>query len=293
MTDQELERRLRAWYLAEIHSDEAAPAELRVGLAAIPRTRRSSAPSLGTRRNLTLLVAAAVTTALIAGAIAIGTGERHKSSGITTASSAPEPSVSAHLPNSTRQTFSVPVQTFGVPVRYTLPTGWEVRGDSPSLLQFISTGAASPVVVTLMPGATRVASSDCASGQSGATKLDQIVAMLRANPAFVVSNLTQITIDGRRAVGMTVSLAPDWTHTCLNSQGKPAAPFLADPIGLFNELDAGVAVRLILVDIGRADRSPAGGWSTTLVIAVAATPETLNAAVAQSQPIIESIRFGP
>ena len=36
MTDEELERRLRAWYHTEIPDDEAAPTALRAALGAIP-----------------------------------------------------------------------------------------------------------------------------------------------------------------------------------------------------------------------------------------------------------------
>jgi hypothetical protein len=74
MTDHELEQRLRAWYRAEITDGETAPAELRAQVASIPRTRLTSVHALRSRRNLTLLAAAAITTALIGGAIAVGSG---------------------------------------------------------------------------------------------------------------------------------------------------------------------------------------------------------------------------
>jgi hypothetical protein len=74
MTDRELEQRLRAWYQSEIDDAEPALTELRASIAAIPRTRSTAERSFGSRRNLTLLAAAVVTTALIGGAIAAGSG---------------------------------------------------------------------------------------------------------------------------------------------------------------------------------------------------------------------------
>jgi hypothetical protein len=74
MTNNELEQRLRGWYRAEIRDDESAPAELRTRVATIPRARLFSDRPLWSRRNLTLLAAAAVTTAFIGGALAAGSG---------------------------------------------------------------------------------------------------------------------------------------------------------------------------------------------------------------------------
>jgi hypothetical protein len=203
-----------------------------------------------------------------------------------TATSAPRPSFSENPAD-------LPRQTFGL-LSYTVPAGWEVRGNSPDLLQLIAWDPVPPVIVTLTPIATRVASPDCVSGSSGATKLDDIVANLRTNPAFVISGVSETTVDSRRAVAMTVTLAPDWTDTCVNSQGRPAAPFLFDPIGLFKELDAGEAVRLVLVDFtGASGSPPLIGGATTLLIGISATPETLDAAVVRALPIIQSIRIGP
>jgi hypothetical protein len=238
-------------------------------------------PTLSRPLRLSILIGTLLVA--LAALAAIGGSSRQRPS--PTVTSTAEPSVAVSLPE-------LRTQTFGIPLSYTLPAGWEVRGESPSLLQFVSWGAVSPSVVTLTPIGTLVASPDCASGHSTTTKLDQIVARLRANPAFDIRSVTQTTVDGRRAVAMTVTLSPDWRRTCLNSRGKPAAAFLADPIGLFHELDAGQAVRLVLVDIAGAGGSASPPASSrTLLIAASGTPETLDAAVAQARPIIESIRF--
>ena len=73
MTDHELEQRLRAWYRVEIPSDEAAPADLRAQLAALPVAIPVPLRRRAPRRGLTLLAAAALlTTAIVGSALLTG-----------------------------------------------------------------------------------------------------------------------------------------------------------------------------------------------------------------------------
>ena len=74
MTDRELEGRLRAWFHTEFGDTEAAPADLREQVAAIPRTTPIPLRPLSGRRGMTLLAAAAVL--LVGGALAAGAGFR-------------------------------------------------------------------------------------------------------------------------------------------------------------------------------------------------------------------------
>ena len=71
MTDIELERRLGAYYRAEVGENETAPLSLRRDVVAIPRSARS-AHRLGRGRGVTLFAAAALL--LVAGAAAAGSG---------------------------------------------------------------------------------------------------------------------------------------------------------------------------------------------------------------------------
>ena len=71
MTDHELEQRLRDWYRAEIPPEEAAPAELRQSLVAIPRASSGRQRGFGSRRGYTLLAAAALV-GVISGTLAFG-----------------------------------------------------------------------------------------------------------------------------------------------------------------------------------------------------------------------------
>lgn len=60
MTDDEMERRLRAWYRAEVAAAEVAPGDLRIRIAAIPRTNPRPIRLRRGRRSLTLMAAALV-----------------------------------------------------------------------------------------------------------------------------------------------------------------------------------------------------------------------------------------
>ena len=75
MTDDDLERRLRAWYQAEIGNREAAPATLYSSLAEIADEALAPAGRFATRRYFLVLAAAAlVVSLLVGGTIAIGSG---------------------------------------------------------------------------------------------------------------------------------------------------------------------------------------------------------------------------
>ena len=72
MTDRELERRLRAWYAAEVGETETAPDDLRQVLATIPATTPGRFGRAIGRRGFTLLAVAAVL--IVGGALAAGSG---------------------------------------------------------------------------------------------------------------------------------------------------------------------------------------------------------------------------
>jgi hypothetical protein len=70
MTDDELERRLRAWYRADVDGADAAPGDLRTSVAAIPRSSPGPLRLVGGRRNLTFL--AAVLVLVVGGGLSAG-----------------------------------------------------------------------------------------------------------------------------------------------------------------------------------------------------------------------------
>ena len=79
MTDEELERRLRAWYDSEIPDDEAAPTALRSALSAIPIVVPSPSRGTASRRRIGMLAVAAVLTTALAGGVLVASGAFRRS----------------------------------------------------------------------------------------------------------------------------------------------------------------------------------------------------------------------
>ena len=86
MTDQQLERELRAWFRTEIPAAEMAPAALRASVTAIPRTVVQPTVIVS-RRRISLLAAAAVLAATLIGLLVFAPGRAP--------SQTPSPSASA------------------------------------------------------------------------------------------------------------------------------------------------------------------------------------------------------
>jgi hypothetical protein len=101
MTDEELERRLRAWYRSEIPDDETAPVGLRLALAQIPSTVPSPLHGSSTRRRMGMLAVAAVLTTLVGGAL-VGSGTFRTSPDVRPSNPAvvilPDPTATVPLP---------------------------------------------------------------------------------------------------------------------------------------------------------------------------------------------------
>jgi WD40 repeat protein len=72
MTDRELEKRLRAWYAAQVGESETAPEDLRASVAAIPATARAPLRPLGRSRRFNVLAVAAVL--IVGGSLAASSG---------------------------------------------------------------------------------------------------------------------------------------------------------------------------------------------------------------------------
>jgi hypothetical protein len=103
MTDRELERRLRAWYQAEVDDDhEAAPQELRETVRTIPVSVGTTRRRVARRGGFTLLAAAAL---LVAGGMLAGGAGLFRSTAVVS----PNPSQSAVQPSDPSPLVSQPV----------------------------------------------------------------------------------------------------------------------------------------------------------------------------------------
>jgi WD40 repeat protein len=136
MTDQDLERRLRAWYQAQIPEMIAAPAELRSSLAAIARAQPMI---LGLRRpdrrRAFVLLAAALAIASIGVTVAVGSGLFRKTSVLPAPSIGPSSNVSVTpAPSVLVSSPSPSILLGGSPILAEEITG---DGREPHLLEFV------------------------------------------------------------------------------------------------------------------------------------------------------------
>jgi hypothetical protein len=138
MTDRELERRLRAWYTAEVDDDhEAAPRELRDAVRAIPVSATRPRGRIGRRAGVTLLAAAAI---LVAGGTLAGGAAVFRSTAVVppsashpVATSDPSPLVSsppAPSPDATNRPEATRIPT---PPRGELAAGFSWTGAPTSI----------------------------------------------------------------------------------------------------------------------------------------------------------------
>jgi hypothetical protein len=99
MTDEQLERRLRDWYGAEVPADLAAPADLRTGLAAIPQASPETVRRFTRRRGIWLLAAAVLLTSAVVGGVLLAGSDDDDAPAVVVASDAPTIAPSPGLPS--------------------------------------------------------------------------------------------------------------------------------------------------------------------------------------------------
>ena len=159
MTDEELERDLRAWFRAEIRPDEAAPSPLRSTLGTIAIVAPSPWYGTASRRKIGLLAVAATLTTLLVGGALIGSGAFRKSDDLPPSDPAlviaPTPRATAQAPTPLA---SAPLATpphdesspTPAPTPYAPPAPCDSGQD-----QFL-TGDARPTSVTVTPAELRL-----------------------------------------------------------------------------------------------------------------------------------------
>ena len=114
---------------------------------------------------------------------------------------------------------------------------------------------------------------------------DELVTWLHDHRALATGQPEDITLDGRPAQMIDVSLVPEWTQGCPDSP-SPAAV-------LFGEIDKpgdgrlwaqlqGMKGRYILFDLGERD---------TVVIVIASSEDRFDQFVDEAMPIVESFTF--
>lgn len=245
MTDQELERRLRAWYRAEI-DDERAPMELRVSVAAAVPASPTSAGRLRDRLNLVLVAAAAVAVLAVASlnlnrfAPSVGVGSTPTPTPITTQSPSLPPSPSPYPCGQGTGTCGGNLQPgtystngFQPVFRYTVPPGWQNDLDVHSMVVLLDAAGGQytypdgttfhdGIYVFRAPNASSTISRTVVKGVG--TKARDLSRWLSGHVDLVASSAAPVTIGG--ASGFRVEIAlPTTARTspdrCTADHGEP------------------------------------------------------------------------
>ena len=246
MTDQELERRLRAWYRAEIADDERAPTELRVSVAAAVHASSISASRLRDRLNLALVAAAAVAVLAVASLtlnrFAPSVGVRPTPTPTPTATQSPNhpPSPSPYpcgqgvgTCRGNLQPRTYPTNGFRPAFTYTVPAGWQNDLDVHSMLVLLDAAGGQytyPDGTTLHdgiyafrgPNATSATSRTVVKGVG--KKARDLAKWLSGHVDLVASSPAPVTIGGASGFRLEIAL-PTTARTspdrCTADHGEP------------------------------------------------------------------------
>ena len=178
-------------------------------------------------------------------------------------------------------------------VTFTVPSGWELVGDS------LSAAGAVPVYVELRPAGSEVvgihffrdpaaASQDPACPETaepavGGTS-SELATWIRDRPGLLVSEPKLAAVGGLRGVELDLGIQAGWTASCPFANGIPTAALFVGAGGQYRWVVAGnERLRLYLLDL------PGGG---TLVVDIDAFDGTLiDGLLSAAGPIVQSLAF--
>jgi hypothetical protein len=178
-------------------------------------------------------------------------------------------------------------------VTFSLPSGWELLGDS------LSAAGAVPVYVELRPAGSEVvgihffrdpvaASQDptcpeTAEPSVGGTS-SELATWIRGRPGLLVSEPKLAAVGGLRGVELDLGIVTGWTASCPFANGIPTAALFVGAGGQYRWVVAGSErLRLYLLDL-------AGGG--TLVVDIDAFDGSLiDDLIGAAVPIVQSLAF--
>ena len=171
-----------------------------------------------------------------------------------------------------------------------MPDGWVVPVDDPRSFTLApppgSAEAGGSIGVMTAPFVS-FADPDC-EGRAPAgvgTSIAEVVAALAGDPRLATTPAQAVTVGGRTGQVLDLQTASDWTGTCSWSGGTPAVIVLsATDTGPAVGLGGAERARFFFLDVGD---------SVVAINIVTSDDSTFDAFVAQSMPIVESMRFTP
>jgi hypothetical protein len=310
MTDQELERRLRAWYSAEINDGERAPRELRVSIAAAVHASSSSVRRLRNRLNIAVLVAAAVAVVAI---VSLTFDRFAPSVGIlptTTPMPSPSPYPCGQGAGTCRgdlQPGTYSTSGFRPAFTYTVPAGWQNDLDVHSMLVLLDAAGGhytypdgttfhDGIYVFRGPNATSATSRSVAKGVGNRAR--DLAQWLSGHVDLIASSPARVSVGG--ASGYRVEIALPTTararpDRCTGDHGESRCESLfvsnvaAAKAGGPDWYDFGIVgpetAVVYLVD------TPSG--DTVMVVIDDVDGVDRDALVAAATPIVNSLVFTP
>jgi hypothetical protein len=195
-----------------------------------------------------------------------------------TASPTPAPSLKAF----TSSTFQ-PALRFEAPASWVFNDGLRASGlDVPAA----SPGGGGSIGLMTAPFVD-FADRDCSDRAPAGlgTSIAEVVAALAGDPRLLTTPPQAVTMGDRTGQTLDIQIASDWSGTCAWSDGMPAVLILsATDAGPAYGLRGPERARLIFLDVGES------------VVSIAISPSdasTFEAFLAQTTPIVDSMRFTP
>jgi len=177
-------------------------------------------------------------------------------------------------------------------VTYTVPSGWVNQDDWPTFLGLVPADAAPGTLIELVTHAVAPSADDACSETASDTigrNAQALATWVATAPGVIPTTPTPLTISGRDAWRVDVSLDPAWTAPCPFSEGKPArVMFTADPAageGWAIGMLPGQRDRYYFVDVG--------GGRALLVQVEAASAEAFDGFIGEASGIVESLQLTP
>jgi hypothetical protein len=174
---------------------------------------------------------------------------------------------------------------------YVVPEGWSNTNDGPTYV-LAKRNAPANTGIYLFPGVfPQSQADDCAAGASkdAERSAKTLADWLTTLPGLVTTEPTPVKIGALTGFAVDVSIAPGWTQTCPNGQGKPV-------INTFTSADfPDSSYRVALIGEAR-DRYvflDLSDGNTLLIDVTAPDKATFDDLVPEAMQIVESFRFTP
>ncbi|MEA2630229.1 MAG: hypothetical protein QOE66_448 [Chloroflexota bacterium] len=181
-------------------------------------------------------------------------------------------------------------------VAYAVPEGWSNTTDDTTYV-LAKRNAPPTTSIVLYPGVfPQSQTNGCVDATSTAVdrSAKALADWLTTLPGLVTTQPTPVKIGALTGFVVDVSIAPGWTQTCANGQGKPVVNTFtsgSEPGGPFHAGTAPYRVSLVGAARDRYVVIDLSDGNTLLIDMTAPDKATWDALLPEAMPIVESFRF--